>query len=250
MADANFPPVNPIDRPNQYQKGFYPFSAFSSDDPNVTANPVLRLIPPWRFSAGAPIEPLSSSVTANATVTLPSTYPSQYQIYIPAAYLVAYSGGPYTLIITTGVSGKTTVLVPICKNGDTLLSGSLLFNIYVDTTGNVTSDAWSILASNARGSYSALSNGEMEARIRAVSEANGSAGAGAPCPYYGLKTWGFPAVFNTIDYVDSVPSTSPGPDCIGGYVQSVNQASAQLIVYQSANSAIYILGYAKGRWRT
>jgi hypothetical protein len=44
---ANFPPSNPVDKPSQYQKGFYPFSAFSADDPNVTNPPTLTLASPW-----------------------------------------------------------------------------------------------------------------------------------------------------------------------------------------------------------
>jgi hypothetical protein len=56
MSDANIntpnnPSTNPIDRPSQYQKGFFPFSEFSADDPNVTANPTLTLSKAWRFIA-------------------------------------------------------------------------------------------------------------------------------------------------------------------------------------------------------
>ena len=48
MADvANFPKSVQVDRPQQYQKTFFPFAAFTADDPNVTASPKLRLVSPW-----------------------------------------------------------------------------------------------------------------------------------------------------------------------------------------------------------
>lgn len=46
----NFPPSVPIDKPSQFQKTLFPFAAFSSDDPNTTANPVLTLLAPWLMS--------------------------------------------------------------------------------------------------------------------------------------------------------------------------------------------------------
>ena len=51
MSDGgNFPKSVQIDKPNQYQKGFFPFSAWSSDDPNVTANPTLTLNSLWKLA--------------------------------------------------------------------------------------------------------------------------------------------------------------------------------------------------------
>lgn len=48
MSNApNFPPTNPITRPNQIQKGLFPFDSYSADDPNVTAIPGLTLKSPW-----------------------------------------------------------------------------------------------------------------------------------------------------------------------------------------------------------
>ena len=47
---ANFPPSLPINRPNQVQKDFFPFAAFSASDPNNTAIPILKLLAPWIFN--------------------------------------------------------------------------------------------------------------------------------------------------------------------------------------------------------
>jgi hypothetical protein len=38
-------------RANEFQKEFFPFEAFTQEDPNVVDDPVLELASPWRFSA-------------------------------------------------------------------------------------------------------------------------------------------------------------------------------------------------------
>lgn len=96
---------------------------------------------------------LGGSIYANCTLTLQTPDSSayigrkEYTIIINAATLVAASGGPYTLTITTGVSGKTSISLPILKNGDTITSGQLKFSVYVDSSGNVSSSTWQIQAS-------------------------------------------------------------------------------------------------------
>ena len=52
MSSINNPPATPLNRPNQFQKSFFPFDAFEADDPNTTATPVLRMKPPWSFATG------------------------------------------------------------------------------------------------------------------------------------------------------------------------------------------------------
>ena len=160
-SSANFPPVTNITRPNQLQKGLFPFDAFAADDPNQTANPVLRLKSPWSFSAGAPMQPLNAAPSGNTTYNLPNVYPAQYQIYIPKAYMVAASGGPYTLTIQTPAGG-TTVIVPLSPTGDMISSGALLFDVYVDSSGNVASKQWQISGSNSNGSWIKFADGTME----------------------------------------------------------------------------------------
>ena len=142
-GSINFPPVSPITQPNELQKSFFPFSAFSADDPNKTSMPWLRLTPPWKMSVGSVVSPLGAIPSGNVAYNLPAIYPAQYQIYIPAAYLVASAAGPFALTISTPAGGSS-VIVPILKNGDTLLSGNLFFSVYVDPSGNVTSDSFSV----------------------------------------------------------------------------------------------------------
>jgi hypothetical protein len=77
MSDAaNFPKSVQIDKPNQYQKTLFPFSAFSSDDPNVTANPFLTLASPWAFKGtfsgvGTALTNAISDTAANLTSSNP-----------------------------------------------------------------------------------------------------------------------------------------------------------------------------------
>jgi len=113
---------------------------------------------------------ISGTTSSNRTITLYFNASTQngvksYKVYIPSASLVAGSGGPYTLTITTG-SGDS-VWVPISATGNTLystsgVSNNLMFNIYVDSSGNVTSDDWQISGSNSNGSFIQFSDGTME----------------------------------------------------------------------------------------
>ncbi len=113
---------------------------------------------------------ISGTTSSNRTVTLYFNASTQngvksYKVYIPSASLVAGSGGPYTLTITTG-SGNS-VWVPISATGNTLystsgVSNNLMFNIYVDSSGNVTSDDWQISGSNSYGSFVQFADGTME----------------------------------------------------------------------------------------
>jgi hypothetical protein len=93
-----------------------------------------------------PIEAISSPVSGNTTYTISNVIGFQ-SILIRKANLVASAGGPFTLTITTG-SGDV-VYVPIAASGDTILSGDLLFDVYVDSSGNVISKDWEIYGSNS-----------------------------------------------------------------------------------------------------
>lgn len=88
------------------------------------------------------IYPLTGTVSANTTYTIPEGEKA-YTVIIPKAYLVADSGGPYALTLTTGVSGKDNVIIPISRSTVTGINKSLQFNVYVDTAGNVTSESFS-----------------------------------------------------------------------------------------------------------
>jgi hypothetical protein len=113
-----------------------------------------------------PTEAVSSPVSGNTTYTISNVIGFQ-SILIRKANLVASAGGPFTLTITTG-SGDV-VYVPIAAFGDTILSGDLLFDVYVDSSGNVISKDWVISGSNTNGAYDLVMNGLcMEKGVSAV----------------------------------------------------------------------------------
>jgi hypothetical protein len=147
-------------------------------------------------SSDTPIEPLSSAISANTTYYLPATYPAKYTIYIPSDYLIAASGGPYTLTIKTPKFGSS-IYVPIIKNGDTLLSGSLQFDVYVDASGNVSSESWNIAASNGLGVYEKYADRRMHAS--GVTAALITSSAIGNIYYIGAGVI-FPSAFTTVRY--------------------------------------------------
>jgi len=191
---------------------------------------------------------LGGSIGANRTVTLyldaNNNGNKKYTVVVPAATLVASSGGPFTVTITTGIAGKTTVAVPICKNGDALLSGGLQFDIFVDSVGNVTYGEWEISGSNSNGSYVKFDDGTMICRVAlgAVSMASGT-----------TYTWTFPAAF--------VSTTDLAGGC-DGMPQNVAETFlfsrcpaatyARYYQYNAAGTTQNILSFsmtAIGRWR-
>jgi hypothetical protein len=93
------------------------------------------------------IRPLTGTVSANTVYTIPEGE-AVYTCIIPKEYLVASSGGPFTLTITTGVSGKENVVVPIASTAYTIKSPSLNFIVYVDSVGNVISEYFSVAATS------------------------------------------------------------------------------------------------------
>jgi len=107
------------------------------------------------------IRPLTGTISANTTYTIPEGE-AVYTCIIPKAYLVASSGGPYTLTLTTGVSGKETVVVPISRVGVTLINKSLNFNIYIDVDGNIISEPFEdIIVTDIYGTCIKESSGRM-----------------------------------------------------------------------------------------
>lgn len=109
-------------------------------------------------ASGQVITPLTAQISSNVLYTVPSNA-GIYDIYIPVAFMKASSGGPYIVTLTTGTANSTTVVLPIAKSGDTLLSGALFLPIYVDAAGNVTSGDWSVSGSNSNGTWVKYANG-------------------------------------------------------------------------------------------
>ena len=67
QGSANFPPVTPVTTPQQSQKAFFPFAAFSFDDPNKTNPPNLRLKDPWIFNADTIADTAANLASSNPT---------------------------------------------------------------------------------------------------------------------------------------------------------------------------------------
>ena len=133
-------------------------------DMNKTIQSVQNNIPvasSGSLSSGTPLQPLTSAISGNFTYSAPSTS-GFYSVYVPSAYLVAASGGPYTLTIQSGSTPVSTVKVPISAFGNTIASGNLLFDIYVDSNSNVTAKDFQVSGSNSKGSYIQFDDGTME----------------------------------------------------------------------------------------
>lgn len=90
------------------------------------------------------LSPLTGTVSANTTYKIPEGE-RVYTCVIPKAFLAASSGGPFILTLTTEISGKETVLIPILITGSTTLPKSLVFTVYVDAVGNVYSDCIDVM---------------------------------------------------------------------------------------------------------
>lgn len=90
---------------------------------------------------GDPVTPIDSPLGSDTSYTVPNIV-GRKTILIEASDLVASLGGPFILTITTGTG--SVVRVPIAAAGQSILSGDLLFDIWIDAAGNVTSSGWSI----------------------------------------------------------------------------------------------------------
>ena len=114
--------------------------------------------------SGNVLQPITKVPSGNLVYQMPTLnnnlVPGLYPIYIPAKYLVS-SGAGYNLTLTTFQKNMSTVTIPISPSGDTLTSSNLLFNVFVDSIGNVTSNNWQISGSNSNGSYVKFADGTM-----------------------------------------------------------------------------------------
>ena len=163
-------------------------------DMNKTIQSVQNNIPvasSGSLLSGTPLQPLTSAISGNFTYSAPSTS-GFYSVYVPSAYLVAASGGPYTLTIQSGSTPGSTVKVPISAFGNTIASGNLLFDIYVDSNSNVTAKDFQVSGSNSNGSFVQFADRTMECRVKIDSA--------------GTVTWTFPVPFIDTSYV-VVPGT-------------------------------------------
>jgi hypothetical protein len=178
------------------------------------------------------INPLVAVASANTTYTIATGERIQTCI-IPKAYLLASTTASVLLTITTGVGGKETVVIPISGSGDTIDSPSLMFNIYIDSTGNVYSEAWDVSGHNANGSYVKFTDGTMEQWGSFGPAVVGQTIRGLPCAY---------TQFDTIQasYIPTI--LYDGTHCI--WPQGLSQFT---YLASQPNGAWYWT--SKGRWR-
>jgi hypothetical protein len=168
--------------------------------------------------------------------------------------MVAASGGPYNLTISSGLGGSS-IIVPIIKAGDTLLSGNLFFNIYVDGSGNVTSDSFIINASNANGIYEIFSDGTMICRtvgtginVIASSSAANQFGSTSGTIYYGQTTWTYPYVFLSGIAVSAATNTTGDASAVR--VGPYGSSTCNIIVWdKTLNDAVVVQALAIGKWK-
>lgn len=198
-----------------------------------------------------PVQPITGQIGVNTTYTI-SSVATIKTIWIPAAYLVASAGGPFTLTITTGAG--TTVKVPIAAFGDTISSGDLLFDVQIDASGNVISKSWEISGSNTNGIWVVKSDGNMDSwftdpTLRTTNNATGTLFKTADV------TLTFPIAFlsTTGLTVSSVWVTDSGSFQAGWSASGQNGltvSSCSVCGFANANNRIGYVGFiAAGRWR-
>lgn len=163
MSGINNPPTSPLTRSNQFQKDFFPFEAFSADDPNAVEIPSLYLDDSWRLVAfvlrrrenqravsivtAAPSVSLVLADVLYDTYILSGTcgvdgtlvlYPPDADGYGVKTYriinrLVSNDATPHTLTITTEITSMNVVELPIVAAGGAYSVSS----VTVDADGNV-----------------------------------------------------------------------------------------------------------------
>jgi hypothetical protein len=164
------------------------------------------------------------------------------------------SGSAYNITIQSSKGGTSTVIVPIAASGDTITSGDLLFDIYIDTNGNITNKSFTVSGSNASGSWVKFADGTMECwTISALTASQtGASATGKPGPYYGMFPWVFPVQFIGLHYATGVlVRTNSSADGGEGYVFAESTSGCTLVGYSSevAMAGFWMSGYAKGKWK-
>ena len=195
------------------------------------------------------LKPLSSTIGANTTYTIPTGEGTAF-VVIPKAYLLSSNASTQSLIITTGVASTETVIIPISPNTDTITSNSLMLNLYIDSTGNVYSEAWQISGSNTNGSWIKFADGTMEAYGWIVPNLTIGANTafGLPVQFVLLSQGGFNG--NQFSYGSIswgiVPAQGIGTSYpIAVWLQGANTG----YYYTGGNAGNYIYWKVIGRWK-
>jgi hypothetical protein len=192
------------------------------------------------------------TINANRTLTLlqPDSASVGRKKYTVIITPQASSGGPFTVTLTTGVSGKQNVVIPIIKSADTLLSGILQFDIFVDSAGNVSSNSFLVRGSNSYGEYVKRSDKTMTCRFTSgtLSTATGGPSGGI---YYTTPTviLAFPEAFSAIPWV--IPTVKRGTTALtwGEVENGTTNTTVPMVVLSTSNVGSSYLSYiAEGQW--
>ncbi len=159
MSDrsGSFPPVNPINKPSQIQKSFFPFSAFSSDDPNVTANPKLTLTGFQLNAQTSYVDTAANLASANPVLfkgqigyetdtkyfkigdgaTAYNSLSYQPQIGKVAPLPQAAAGAGQFYLLSNGLSNTALYLTSNGQSGGSALPGQWLYMAFVTDNGTL-----------------------------------------------------------------------------------------------------------------
>jgi hypothetical protein len=198
-----------------------------------------------------PIAPLSAALAADFSYSAIPNIPGIYPIKIPAAYLKASAGGPFILTLSTGVAGKDAVTIPIAKSTDTIDSGPLLFDVEVDSVGNLASKSWTPLSGhNTNGSWVKFADGTMMIYGLGIQATTSNGGPWTTQPFFSPATsFTFPVAFTTLTQIN--PTLNPGSGTPWlGYISTANLTGFSIYLYgHAATDNGYIQYFAIGRWK-
>jgi hypothetical protein len=174
-----------------------------------------------------------------------------YTIMIPKGSLVAKTGGPFTITFSTGSVGKETVVIPIAPAGDTITSNSLLFDLYVDSLGNVSTKGWEISGSNSNGTWIKFVDGTMTvAGILSAQQTTSSSGPWATQPFNAnALAFTFPATFILIRALRPTVYSGVGYPWIGYTLNITGSGFAVYLYGHAATDTGYINYSAEGTWK-
>lgn len=274
-TSGNNPSTNPITLANKFQDSFFPFSAFTFDDPNTSSVPNLNLTPPWQFSAASKANVLeltlsssavtlsvsdisnydviilSGAITANITVTLPKIA-RKYDVVIACTTSTATV---YNITITTGATGGKTAVVPALNTYETVYG--TYYTITIISTGtNIYFNREGVIAGRTSTSngYLKYMNGML---INYVNDTVTDDITSGPIDgdYFGEGTWTFPCAFASTTYAfGGIVRISGKIVLLSGAPEYSTVNSAYLLYtvrggYSLTGATIYRALYAIGRWK-
>lgn len=269
-TSGNNPSTNPITLANKFQDSFFPFSAFTFDDPNTSSVPNLNLTPPWQFSAAHRSNVLSQAITtANVTLSVDDIYnydtiilsgtPTAWRTLtipqIPRHFTVVMScTGSYGVYISTGASGGKIATLPALSSNETTYQTYYTCEIVCDGTNVYFTQGQPIFGRTATtNGYMKFLNGMLVNYVRDTVTANITEGP-ADDEYYVLSTWGFPCAFYDTNYALSGVARVTGHIIkLSGSADHCTATTAYVFLLSGTSSLSSVTVYrqlmAIGRWK-